>query len=175
MRNQTKNFFKLKVVMALGVLLTLSNLGHAQVGDTWVDTRDNLNLDIDGGITGGALTIGALQYTGGKYWTGMRQTAANPSKYSGLLIDSDRSSTYNYNIWMQGKEVLLDANFQRFKNRGSGIIWGSSNWTNTFSKIYDNGQLHIQTDDNFYIDDIFNEVVFVPIPTFPELVRTPLH
>ena len=146
MKNQAKTIFHFKVAMVLGTLLCLSNLASAQVGDPWNDERDYLNLDSEGGVTGGSFTIGTLQNIGGKYWKGIRQNSANPSIYGGLLIDSDRNSTYNYNIWMQGREVLMDANYQRFKNRGSGIVWGNSNWANTNSKIFDNGQLHIQTD-----------------------------
>lgn len=34
-----------------------------------------------------------------------------------------------------------------FPNNGAGLVWGSN-----FSTIYDNGHLHINTDDNMYLD-----------------------
>lgn len=152
------------LLLLVALLTTLTDHSLAQVGTGSNWNNDYLDLDNDDTYAGGPLRVGMLTSINGKVWSGIAQVNAdytnnNPTpaagKFAGLLIDSDRSSTRKWDVWIRGKDVKMDANNIRFKNTGTdGLIWSNDSWYYAYSRIFDDGNLKIQTDDNFYIQDV---------------------
>ncbi len=78
-----------------------------------------------------------------------------PSLAIGSNVVSGKSLYVNGNTQFNGN--LFSENEIRFKNntQTKGLVWGSSNWANFYSRIDDyNGNLRIMTDDHIYFTDI---------------------
>ena len=63
------------------------------------------------------------------------------------LCSEDWVTNRAYITSSPGALLTMNSNHISFTNNGAGIIWGSSGQ----SRIYDNGNLYITTDDNLYI------------------------
>ena len=117
--------------------------------------EERIDIDNDANYTGGILRLGAIKEQNDKWWLGMATWESdNNSKELETSCNGMLIRTWNsYNpIRLQASEIQFN-NTTRFKNNGSGIVWGSSSWEKTYSRIMDDGNLRIQTDDNFYIQD----------------------
>jgi hypothetical protein len=129
MKNTVKNLLSLTVI-----LITTQTSVHAQIfGGTWGNDRDML------------ITNGDRSNHFGQLRLNTNSNAFTLTNYSDRLAINH---TGGFTSWEDiGFEIMsVRDNGLNFDNSGRGIIWGSN-----FSKIKDDGNLNILTDDAFYI------------------------
>ncbi len=132
-----------------------TDTGNVGIGTTspsgrlHIENRGDTNLRLKDTGTGSEVFLGAPVLYRGVKGTGGVGTVSNhdfpifTNNHDRLTIKSDGS--------------IRSEREMRFKNNSGmkGLVWGSSSWGGYYSRIDDySGNMHIMTDDNFYIDDI---------------------
>ena len=79
---------------------------------------------------------------------------ATANSYSPVYYDSDDITYYLDPASTSRLNTVNMIGWTQFQNNGTGIGWGSGAPGNGVSRMYDNGQLHITTDDNTYFDSL---------------------